>query len=99
MDYANEAELRNFSFFLSLSFSLSLLFAVVAAYSSPPRRLFNDCSVRCLKVSTPVALKAPDKKESFGIMVILLVVKRNMNERMQKDKEFRRIFVRKNHIA
>lgn len=58
---------------------------------SPPcslQRLF----VRCLKVFAPVALKASDKKESFGIMVILQVVKRNTNERMRIDKKFKRTY-------
>lgn len=81
MNYESKAELRNFLFFscvfLSLSFS-----------QRPLQRLF----VRCLKVFAPVALKASDKKESFGIMVILQVVKRNTNERMRKDKKFKRIY-------
>lgn len=60
---------------------------------TPPQRLF----VRCLKVSAPVALKASDKKESFGIMVILQVVKRSMSEKkMQRDKRLKRYkFARK----
>lgn len=40
--------------------------------------------VRCLKVSALVSLKALNKKESFAIMVILQVVKRNTQKKRER---------------
>jgi len=80
MNYESETEPRNFFFFLACpSLSLSL--------QRPLQRLF----VRCLKVFVLVALKALDRKESFGIMVILQVVKRNTNGECRRIKNSKRI--------
>lgn len=75
MNYESEAEPRNFSlFFLRIPL--------------PPNVLLND--VRPLSQSfCACRFKASDKKESFGIMVILQLVKRNTNEGTRKDKGFK----------
>lgn len=72
----------------TFSFSLRVSPSSLSLSQCSLQRLF----VRCLKVFAPVALKASDKKESFGIMVILQVVKRNTNERMRIDKKFKRTY-------